>query len=79
MVLEEAKSSLETNNIIIPDEANIEETLPGIVVSKGEECKLPIEVGDKVLFKRYACEQLVFGSPKKEYFIGKEEVIFAKC
>lgn len=76
VVLEElAPSDVTNSGIIVPtDIQSVNSTQQAKVVSHGADIKLPIKVGDTVLFKHHAFDDIEVG--KQTFKIGREDGIY---
>lgn len=63
------------SGIILPEDVDKERN-QGEIVAKGETTKLPLKVGDKVLFQSYGFNEIEIDFGK--FLIGKEENIIGK-
>ena len=76
VLLKELKpEELSASGIVLPDGLDKERN-QGVIVDKGEECKLPVKIGDKVLFRSYGFDEVEI--EKEMYLVGKEENIIGK-
>lgn len=76
VLLKELKPEEKTESGILLLEDVDRERNQGIVVGKGDTCKLPIEIGDRVLVRSYGFDDVEIKGEK--YFFGKEENIIGK-
>ena len=76
VLLKELKPEEKTESgIVLPEEIDRERN-QGTIVSRGEMCKLPVEVGDKVLVRSYGFDEVEIEGEK--YLVGKEDNIIGK-
>lgn len=61
--------------IVIPEDVDKEKN-QGTIIAKGDKCALPVDNGDKVLFRSYGFDEVEIEGNK--YLVGKEENIIGK-
>lgn len=61
--------------IILPDDIDRERN-QGVIVEKGANCILPVDIGEQVLFRSYGFDEVEID--KAKYLVGKEENIIGK-
>lgn len=74
--IHEKENEMAKSGLILPSQADIEPTNKGQVMLIGDEVKLPIKVGDVVLFKPHLFDALDDGGGI--ILIGREEGVYAK-
>ena len=76
VLLKELKPEEKTESgIVLPEEIDRERN-QGVIVSRGEGCKLPVVDGDRVLVRSYGFDEVEIEGEK--YLVGKEDNIIGK-
>lgn len=69
----EKKEGVTSSGIVLPDDDKAPQT--AIVILKGSSVTAPVEIGDKVLFRKYAPDEFEYEGEK--YLLCEEDDILA--